>query len=175
MNITPSNATLNAVIAEALEQQKKRADTLELALAEAEAQVKQGKEVWDANSELLLKANEEIERLKNVVEYTGAHLKSWAEKWQRAKTLFEASIEEDGVDTDNLGYSTGRLVELFEIDFTEEVEVTVTITYSGTVTVPKGAEMGDLCLEVEPDWDVNVELDGDTVGNLTLQGTDYDY
>ena len=116
-----------------------------------------------------------VELWKSATERLKAEMASWSEKWYRAKTLFEASIEEDGVDTDDLSENMNALVQMFGIEFTEEVYLTVTVTYSGTVTVPKGAEMGDLCLEVEPDWDVNVELDGDTVGNLGLQGTDYDY
>jgi hypothetical protein len=161
INNTPSNTTLNAVITEALEQQKKRADLLELALTEAEGKAKELEEALACS--------------KNREEFLGSAVTKWATEWQKAKTLLEASFEEDGVDTDNLGYSAGRLVELFEIEFTEEVEVTLTITYSGRVTIKKGADLGDLCLEDEPAWDVNLELDGDTIGNLTLDGTDYDY
>lgn len=112
---------------------------------------------------------------KNREEFLGSAVTKWATEWQKAKALLEASFEEDGVDTDELGHSTSRLVELFEIEFTEEVEVTLTITYSGKVVVPKGADLGNLVMESGPDYDVNVELDGDTIGNLSLEGTDYDY
>jgi chromosome segregation ATPase len=159
INNTPSNTTLNAVITEALEQQKKRADLLELALTEAEGKAKELEEALACS--------------KNREEFLGSHVTKWASEWQRAKTIIEA-MWEDKTD-DDLEEMEERLAELFEIEFTEEVEVTLTITYSGRVTIKKGADLGDLCLEDEPAWDVNLELDGDTIGNLTLDGTDYDY
>ena len=122
---------------------------------------------------LLEQAEKERDRLANVVEYTGEHLKSWAEKWARAKTLFEASLEEDGVDTDNLGHSTSALVDLFEIEFTEEVFITATVTYSGTLTLPKGYDLYDLSLE-DLGYALDVTLNGDVIGDITYDSTDFD-
>ncbi len=159
INNTPSNTTLNAVIAEALEQQKKRADTLELALTEAEARAKE--------------LEGELEGARNTIRFTGEHLEKWASQWQSVKSeLTEYWEQEDFSD----GTAFGQyLIETFEIETEEEVKVTLTITYSGKVKVAKGAELGDLCLEVSPDNEVTLELDGESVGDLTLDGTDYDY
>lgn len=143
------------ILVETLEAWKERASLLERALKERETELstaREGEALWKRSSE------------------------GWAERFNKARTLFEASLTEDGVDTDNLGYSTGRLVELFEIEFTEEVEVTFTVTYSGTVTVPKGADLGDLVAEDGNfEYAVNVELNGDTVGSLTHDNEEFDY
>lgn len=105
--------------------------------------------------ELLAEINrltEEVARLNNVIEYTGAHLKSWAEKWDRAAKLYEASLEESGVDTDDLGENDRALVEMFGIEFTEETEVVVNVSWTVTVTHPKGYNFGDLDINInEPD------------------------
>ena len=124
-----------------------------------------------ANAEL----REALEASKNREAFLSASVTKWATEWQRAKALLEASFEEEGVDTDNLGYSMERLVEMFEIEFTEVVHVTYTVTYSGMVTVKKGTEVSDLECESEPDYDLNVEVDGDTVGNLTLDHAEFEY
>lgn len=117
-------------------------------------------------------------RIAELEEFGSRHIAAvneWQKKWERAAMLFEASLEENGVDTDDLSENDRALVEMFGIEFTEEIEVTLTITYSGSITVKKGADLDDLCLEDEPAWDVNIELNGDTVGNITLDGTEYDY
>jgi hypothetical protein len=107
---------------------------------------------------------------KNREEFLGSAVTKWASEWQKAKTLLEASFEEDGVDTDNLGYSAGRLVELFEIEFTEEVEVTFTMKWASTITIKKGADLNDLEVESSLPYELAVTLDGET----HHLGTDYE-
>lgn len=117
-----------------------------------------------ANAEL----RAEVERLKNVVEYTGEHLKSWAEKWAMAKTLLKALLEEDGVDTDDLGENMSALVELFEIEFTEEIEVVLNVTYVGTITKPKNVSLDEIASYGFDDIasSVSIEYEGDELGCL---------
>ena len=74
------------------------------------------------------------------------------------------------MDTDNLGYSAGRLVELFEIEFTEEVEVTFTMKWASTITIKKGADLNDLEVESSLPYELAVTLDGET----HHLGTDYE-
>lgn len=152
-NSNENREVSQGILVDTLEAWKERATTLEKVLKETE---------------------EERDRLKNVVEYTGGHLKSWAEKWARAKALFEASLEEDGVDIDNLGHSTGRLVELFEIEFTEEVYITATIHYSGTLTLPRGYDLFDLEVNGGEAYSLEIVLNGEHAGELTHDSTDFD-
>ena len=116
---------------------------------------------------------EAVKASKNREEFLAASVVKWSKSWEAVKEqlteFFEDGSLNEGSPLDDY------LIEEFEIVTTEEVDVTLTITYSGRVTIQKGADLGDLCLESSPDYDVNVELDGDTIGNLTLDGTDYDY
>lgn len=88
-------------------------------------------------------------------------------KWDKAVRLFEASLEEDGVDTDDLNENTRELVELFGIEFTKEVEVRVTVTYSGTVTIPKNADIDDIETGLSYYDSLDLELDSDSVGSIS--------
>ena len=47
-----------------------------------------------------------------------------------------------------------QLIELLDIELTEEVEVTFTVTYTATLNLPKNANIDDLELEVESYPDV---------------------
>ncbi len=96
----------------------------------------------------------------------------WREKWARAATLFEASLEEDGVDTDDLNENTRALVEMFGIEFTKEVEVRVTVTYSGTVTIPKNADVYDVQSGLDYYDSLDLELEGNTVGSISYDDFD---
>ncbi len=121
---------------------------------------------------LLDEAEKERDRLASVVEFTNAQLKSWAEKWSRAAMLFEASLEEDGVDIDDLNENTNALVQMFGIEFTKEVEVRVTVTYSGTVTIPKNADVYDVQSGLDYYDSLDLELEGNTVGSISYDDFD---
>jgi hypothetical protein len=159
INSNENNSTAQNLIAEALEQQKKRADVLELALTEAEGKVKQFEEALTAS--------------KKREETLAASVDYWANQWRGVEAalteFFEDGTLTEGVPLDDY------LIETFDIQTTEVVEVTLTITYSGMATIPKGADMTNFTMEASPDYDVNIELEGDIVGNLTFQATDYDY
>jgi hypothetical protein len=119
---------------------------------------------------------EALEASKNREAFLGAAVQKWADEWQKAKALLEASIEEDGVDTDNLGHSLGLLVELFEIDFYEEVDVKMTITYSGTISVKKGANLWDMTTPDRFPYAVSVAIDGvECEGTLSEDDIEFDY
>lgn len=187
INNTPSNTTLNAVIAEALEQQKKRADVLELALTEAEEKIGRGREAYETRAEQVRRLREELTEVegkvkefeealtasKNREEFLAAAVNKWSRSWEAVREqlteFFEDGVLMAGSRLDDY------LIEEFEIQTEEEVEVTLTITYSGKVTIPKGADLGNLVMESEPDYDVNLVLEGDTIGNLTFDRTEYDY
>lgn len=113
------------------------------------------------------------EASKNREETLNASVEYWARQW-RAVVSDLTDFYEDGTLMAGSRLDD-YLIETFDIETTEEVSVTLTITYSGKVTIPKGADLGNLVMESEPDYDVNLELEGDTIGNLTLDGTDYDY
>ena len=127
---------------------------------------------------LLEQAEQERDRLKNVVEYTGEHLKRWADDWEKVRSFIQVSINREDWSASELEEPFWEeLAEMLNLDLnlTEEVEVTFTATWSGTVTVKKGADLDGLRAVRALEWDFNVGLDGDTVGNLTLDGTDFDY
>jgi hypothetical protein len=106
----------------------------------------------------------ELKRLVGETETKWAHIQNRLDQFMTKGLINEG--EDDLSD---------YLIETFELATTEEHEVTLTITYSGTIVTKKGAELGDLCLEREPSWSANVEIDGEIVGELSLDGTDYDY
>ena len=89
----------------------------------------------------------EIDRLKNVVEFTGGHLKKWSDQWEQAKALIEGMFEDR--DEDSLGSYERDLVDLFDISFTEETEVVINVSWTVTVTHPKGYNLGDLDISID--------------------------
>ena len=115
--------------------------------------------------ELLAEINRLTEKVTNLEAQRSFYVNEsneWREKWARAAMLFEASLEENGVDTDDLSENDRALVEMFGIEFTEEVEVTFTMKWSSTLTVKKGADLSDLEVESSLPYDLAVTLDGET-------------
>jgi hypothetical protein len=117
---------------------------------------------------------EALSASKTQIEFLGAHLEKWSKSWEAVETALEVFLE-DGLINEGEDALSDYLIETFDLSTTEEHEVTLTITYSGTIVTKKGAELGNLCLENEPSWSANVEIDGEIVGELSLDGTDYDY
>lgn len=145
INNTPSNTTLNAVTLEALEQQKKRADTLELALTEAEAKVKEFEEALACS--------------KNREEFLGASVVKWSNSWEKVKDRL-TEFYEDGTLTEGVPLDD-YLIEEFEIEIDEEVEITYRASWSRTITIKKGYDLDDLELDRELPDDLKLTINGE--------------
>ena len=65
-----------------------------------------------------------------------------------------------------------QLIELLDIELTEEIEVSLVVTYTGTVTVPKGTDLSDLIVDNETQLDVR--LDGKDVGEVSWSEEEFD-
>ena len=106
-----------------------------------------------------------------ILKAENAILKSETERLSKAFTdvrdFIQASI--------NRGEWDGELEEIFweelalklglDLKLTEEVDVTVTLTYSGTVTVPKGTDLAEI--EFDTSWYLTGNYDGEDVAELT--------
>lgn len=132
-------------------------------------EIKPAREIPDLASalNLLEQAEAQRENLRFERDAYVKELNEWRVKWGRAASLFEASLEEDGVDTDDLNENTSALVEMFGIEFTKEVEVRVTVTYSGTITIPKGADLYDVESGLDYYDHLTLELDSNEVGSIS--------
>lgn len=58
-----------------------------------------------------------------------------------------------------------ELIEALDIEMTEEIEISLVVTYTGTITVPKGTDLSDLVVDNETQLDVR--LDGKDVGEVS--------
>jgi predicted nucleic acid-binding Zn-ribbon protein len=147
-----------------------------IAAANEIASLKTDLEKWSGEAVRLTQLAEdrgaEISNLTRERDNYQRSLNELRESWNRAVKLFEASLEEDGVDTDDLNENTRALVELFEIEFTREVEVRVTVTYSGTVTVPKNADIYNIEGGLDYYDSLDLELEGNNVGSISYDDFD---
>lgn len=110
---------------------------------------------------------------RSQIEFLGAAVMKWSNTWERVRTSLNEFFEEG--DLNEGSPLDDWLIEEFNLDVTEEHDVTYTCTWSGTVTVKKGADLSDLLKETDIEWDFDVQLDGETVGNLSLDGGEFDY
>lgn len=96
-------------------------------------------------------AKDDVDRLKNQIEFIGAHLESWKAKWDRAQQYLQASIDREEWEQSELAEPFWEeMAEMFDLNLkrTKEIEIRVTITYSGTVTVPHDCDAeSDLDIE----------------------------
>jgi uncharacterized membrane-anchored protein YjiN (DUF445 family) len=134
------------------------------------AQMRNEMDVQNANTIASLKADlaeaqAEVDRLKNVVEYTGQHLKSWSDNWTKVQSFIQTSIDNEEFSESELEEPFWEeLAELLGLDLklTEEVEVAFLQTWSGTVTVKKGEDFDTATVESELPWDLAIDINGET-------------
>jgi hypothetical protein len=94
-------------------------------------------------------------------------------KFNGVRDYIQSSIDrEDWTSAELEEIFWEELADRLNLDLkqTEEVEINVTLTYSGTVTVPKGTDVA--YLEIGNTWSLEVELDGVSVGEVTQDDTE---
>lgn len=107
-------------------------------------------------------------RLQNQFDFVSAHVTSWSKRWNDMGEYLQASIDREEWSESLLEDDFWKhLADEFNLDLkqTEEIEVTVTVTYSGTVTLPKGTDLYDV--EFDSAWHLTGEHLGETVAELT--------
>jgi hypothetical protein len=112
----------------------------------------------------------------NQVEFIGAHVETWAKRWNKAKDYLQASIDREEWDNDELAEPFWEeLAEMFDLDLkrTKEVEFKVTLTYFGSATVPFDCDIeSDIEIEGVPnelEFMLNRELLDDQTCNWDSQ------
>lgn len=84
-------------------------------------------------------------------------------KIAKARDLVTPLLQDETIEpTSWLGE---ELIEALDIELTEEIEISLVVTYTGTVTVPKGTDLSDLVVDNETLLDVS--LDGKNVGDVS--------
>ena len=123
-----------------------------------------------ANEIASLKAD--LEASKTREQTLLASVDYWAKQWRVVEADLEAFFQDgtlnEGSPLDDY------LIETFDIQTTEEVEVTVTAIWSGTVTVKRGSDISDLDTSDSLPYELSVELDGETF-ELRQDSVDTDY
>jgi len=102
----------------------------------------------------------------------------WANETRTKQQAVEAYIERELENDEDAAQSSNlqELAEAFEIELTQEVNVTVRLRYEVTVTVPRGTKLseveGGLTWSGEPDFDI--DLADCEVGEVTNKDWDAD-
>ena len=89
------------------------------------------------------------------LEKAQARIAELAQKIADVRSYIQSSINNEEWTKEELSeIFWEELAEKLGLDLvqTEEVEVTFTITYSGTVTIPKGADVEELMIDDLPSW-----------------------
>jgi hypothetical protein len=110
----------------------------------------------------------------NQVEFIGAHVETWAKRWNKAKDYLQASIDREEWDNDELAEPFWEeLAEMFDLDLkrTKEVEVKITVTYSATMTIPADSDASDYASDLEIQ---DVELNHNSVELTSISCDDYE-
>jgi hypothetical protein len=118
---------------------------------------------------------DELNAMKNKYEYVSGHLTSWSKRWNEMSEFIQESIN-------NEEWSEGaletpfweHLAEQFNLELQpmEEMEISVTVTYTGVLTVPKGTGYTDF--EVDSPSILEVTLNNENVGELTWSEEEFD-
>lgn len=131
-----------------------------------------------ATATALLTENAELKaenaRLKETLASANSATNGYRDRVSAIATFLQNSIDRDEWDENELSMPFwAELAEMLDLDLkqTEEIDITVTITYSGTVTVPKGTDVNDLV--VNEDWHMDVEFENDTVGQVEHYTTEF--
>jgi hypothetical protein len=82
---------------------------------------------------------------------------------EKIADLITPLLEDETIEPTS--YLGEQLIELLDIEMTEEIEVSLVVTYTGTITVPKGTDLSDLIVDNETLLDVT--LDGKNVGDVS--------
>lgn len=83
--------------------------------------------------------DQSVQGLKNQLAWAFANIESWKKQWDKARDYLQASINREEWEQSELAEPFWEeLAEMFNLDLkrTKEIEIRVTLTYSGTVTVP---------------------------------------
>lgn len=114
-------------------------------------------------------------RLQNQFDFVSAHVTSWSKRWEKMSEYLQASIDNEEWTEDELAEPFWEHLESeFNLDLkqTEEIEISLVVTYTGTVTVPKGTDLSDLVVDNETQLDVR--LDGKDVGEVSWSEEEFD-
>lgn len=139
-------------------------------LAEKDTSITRYKEMSGAYEDSIERLNTErqrdLERLQNTIRKTD----DFRDNLAKVADLIKPLLEDETIEpTSSVGE---ELIELLGIEMTEEMEISVTVTYSGTVTVPKGTGYTDF--EVNTPSMLRVTLNDENVGELTWDEEEFD-
>ena len=101
----------------------------------------------------LLESEEVIRSLRNTMEVASQGLDSWYKRFNGIKSALEEFVEEGTLSEGDA--LSDYLIEEFELDTTKEVEVTITITCSATMTIPKKDDVADYVDYLDIDVDIS--------------------
>lgn len=106
----------------------------------------------------LLESEEVIRGLRNTLEVASQGIESWAKRFNRIKSALAEFAEEGAIEEGNA--LDDFLIEEFEIELYESMDVAVTVTYAGTITVPKGASIDEIDTDYNFPWTLQMRHGG---------------
>ena len=102
----------------------------------------------------------ELEGARNTIRFNSEQLEKALNEWQSVKKeLTEYWESEDFSDETAFGQ---YLIDTFEIETEEEVEITYRASWSRTITIPKGYDLAELELDRELPDDLKITINGES-------------
>ena len=118
---------------------------------------------YEAVTELRAKIEEQISKiddLNRIIENQRGQIQRAANEESEFADRLKDAVENDEIDSD----LAKEFADIFGIEMTKEYSITITATWSGTVTVPFGDSIDDLDIAVnypEPSYSCDFEMDVD--------------
>lgn len=112
-----------------------------------------------------------VSELQNLLEVASQGMQSWHDRFNRMQSKVQDWFDDGTIEEGDT--VSDWLIDQFDIETTEDYSVTVTVTYQGNVTAPKGIELTDLEIMTDFPWDVTVAYKGNMLeSDLDYQETD---
>jgi hypothetical protein len=106
-------------------------------------------------------AKDDIARMRNNFDFASQAVESWKQRFDRIKAALTEFADEGAIEEGNA--LDDYLIEEFEIELYESMDIKVTVTYEGTITVPKGADIDEIDTDYNFPWTLQMRHGGNVL------------
>jgi hypothetical protein len=116
------------------------ANTLAASVPSANASYGELCDFYNANKDSVEKMKDNIETLQNNISALGRQINERDMKIANAKAAILEAFDNESFDRENMEV----IADALEIELTKEYQVTINVTFSGTVTLPLGIDVDEI-------------------------------